>query len=196
VTWLSYLENKKLLKRPIILLGHSLGAATVIYALSRGIGDMGVAIAPPSSIREELKAGERIMLPLIYAFGRVLEILTGKDFYIRYRVDYRAIYKTDYVARKAEKLKFLENRLWIGSYKPLMSIDTVDVARKVRKPCLIIIPRDDRVVNPQHQMKVYEALGGEKALYSAEGYGHSVMGEDRGDVLSAILRFVEKHRNK
>ncbi len=195
-TWTEYLQRKDALKKPLILLGHSLGAATVIYALARNIGDAGVAIAPPSTIREELGIGERILLPIIYGLGRLWERITGKDFYISYRVNYRAIYRDAHIAEKAEKMNFLGNKLWIGSYNPLMSLDTVAQARKVRKPCLVIIPSEDGVVRPEHQRKVYESLSGEKELYIARGYGHSVMGEDRGDVIATILQFLEKQRNR
>lgn len=193
--WITYLKDSGNLKKPLILLGHSLGAATVIYALAQGIGDIGVAIAPPSSIKEELRVGERIFLPLIYIFGKLWEIITGNDFYLKYRVNYEILYTDEKIAEKAKSMNFLGNNLWIGSYKPLMSVDTVSQARKVKRPCMIVIPTDDKVVNPQNARKVYDALNGPKFLYLAKGYGHSVMGEDSGEVLSAIIRYIEKQRN-
>ena len=178
--------NKK-----IILLGHSLGAATVIYAMARNMGDVGIAIAPPSSIREEMKTGEKILLPLIYFIGRLYEKISKKRFYIKYRVNYRILYKNEDTAKKARDVGFLGDRIWIGSYKPLMEIDALSEAKKVSKPCLIVVPTDDKVVNPEHGKMIYENLKGKKELYLAKGYNHSVMGEDSGEILQKILEFIE-----
>ena len=177
--------------RPIILLGHSLGAATVIYALARGMGDIGVAIAPPTTIRDEMNTGEKILLPLIYSLGIIYEKISGKKFYIKYRANYESIYVKKETAEKAREMNFLGNRIWIGSYKPLMKTDTVDEARNVKKPCLIVVPTQDKLVNPQHGKMLFENLNGIKEIYLAKGYNHSVMGEDKGDVISAILEFIE-----
>ncbi len=194
--WVEYLQKKDMLKEPLILIGHSLGAATVIYALAEGIGDLGVAIAPPSSIKEELKAGERIILPLIYQIGKLKEKLTGKDFYVKYRVNYEALFENPENAEKAKNIGYLDDKLWIGSYRPLMSLDTISKARKVNKPCLVISPEKDRVVKPENEKRVYDALGGEKEFYLAKGYGHSIMIEDRGDVFAKIFEFLENQRDK
>ncbi len=191
-TVLGHFEGR--INKPIILLGHSLGAATVVYALAEGIGDIGIAIAPPASIRGELNAGERILLPIIYAFGRLYEMVTGKRFYIKYRAAYDTIFIRDETVKKAREMGFLSDRLWIGSYKPLMAINAEKKAREVRKPCLVIIPTEDKLVNPEGQRRVYEAIRGYKELYLAEGYNHSVMGEDSGEVLDAIISFVERRR--
>ncbi len=194
--WIEYLENRGMLKRPLIIIGHSLGAATTIYALASDIGDMGIAIAPPASIRKELKPQERIFLPLIYYFGSLWERISGRDFYIKYRVDYESIYNDTQIAKRAKEMGFLGDRLWIGSYRSLMGLDVISQARKVKKPCLVIVPENDRVVNPEHGKEVYGALGGEKEIYFAKGYGHSVMLEDRGDVLKKIIGFMEEQINK
>ncbi len=194
--WIEHLKNGNLLNRPLIIMGHSLGAATTIYALARGIGDMGVALAPPSSIRGELNVGERIGLPLIYAFGKIVEKITGRDYYINYRVDYSSLFTDEKLANRARRLNYLENKLWIGSYKPLMSVDTLTQARKVHRPCMVVIPSEDRVVKPENGRRVYDALSGPKEIYIAEGYGHSIMLADRGDVFERILKFIERQRNK
>ncbi len=195
-TWIHYLEDRGMLKRPLIIIGHSLGAATTIYALASNIGDIGIAIAPPASIKRELKTQERIFLPLIYYMGTLWERISGKDFYIKYRVDYQAIYNDPEIARKAEEIGFLGDRLWIGSYKPLMELDVISQAKRVKKPCLIIVPEKDRVVNPLQGREIYEALQGEKEIYFAKGYGHSVMLEDKGDVIKRIIEFMEEQINK
>ncbi len=194
--WIEHLNENGMMKRPLILLGHSLGAATVIYALARGIGDVGIAIAPPASIKAELKAGERIMLPLIYYFGMLKENLTGKDAYLNYRVNYESLFEDENVIKRAKKIGYLESKLWLGSYKPLMAVDTISEARKVHQPCLLIIPEKDKVVNPDNARKVYDALSGYKELYIAKGHGHSVMLEDKGEVISKILEFLDKQTNK
>jgi alpha-beta hydrolase superfamily lysophospholipase len=194
--WIEYLNKNGMMHKPLILLGHSLGAATVIYALARGIGDVGIAIAPPASIKAELKAGERIMLPLIYYFGMLKEKLTGKDAYLNYRVNYASLFEDENAIKKAREIGYLESKLWLGSYKPLMSVDTISQARKVKQPCLLIIPEKDKVVNPDNARKVYDALAGEKELYIAKGHGHSLMLEDRGEILLKILGFLDKQTNK
>jgi len=176
-----------------VLLGHSLGASTVIYALERGIGDMCVAIAPPATIKGELNVGERLLLPAIYHLGRIYEKLTNRLFYIKYRAVYESIFVHDETVKIARELGFLSNKIWIGSYKPLMSVNTVEIAKKVNKPCLVVIPSKDNLVNPKHQREVYRALGKWGELYIAEGYNHSVMGEDRGDILNRIMSFVSSH---
>jgi len=182
--------------KPIILLGHSLGAATVIYALAHGMGDMGVAIAPPASIRGEMKAGEKALLPVIYLFGQLYEKVSKKRFYIKYRAKYDTIFMREETVAKARKLGFLCDKIWIGSYKPLMKIDAERIANKVTKPCLVIVPSEDRLVNPQSGKRVYAALSGKKELYIAEGYNHSVMGEDSGEIIEKIMSFVEKFEIK
>ncbi len=174
----------------IILIGHSLGADTVIYALARNMGDIGIAIAPPSSIKDEMKVGEKIILPIIHFLGRIYERVSKKKFYIKYRVNYEGIYKRRESAERAKNIGFLGDRIWIGSYKPLMKIDALNEAKKVKKPCLIIVPTEDKVVNPEHGKMVYENLKGKKEIYFAEGYNHSVMGEDSGEIIKKILEFI------
>ncbi len=184
------------IKRPIILLGHSLGGATVVYAASENIGDMCVAISPPASIKGEMNAGERIVLPMVYGIGRLYEKLTGKRFYIKYRAVYETIFVRNETIKRAKEMKFLSDRLWIDSYKPLMSVNAIERAKKVKNPCLVVVPSGDKLVNPEHQKEVYEAISGPKELYVAEGYNHSVMGEDSGEILGKIIKFVEEYGEK
>ncbi len=194
--WLAHLEKRGKLRRPVILMGHSLGGTTVIYALARGIGDIGVALAPAASINEELKPGERIALPIIHFLGMLWEKISGRDFYLKYRVNYDALFPDPSLAKRAREMKFLSDKLWIGSYKPLMSLDAVEQAKKVKRPCMVVVPSEDKVVKPENQRKVYDALSGEKEMYVANGYGHSLMLADRGDVFENILDFIERQRNK
>ena len=179
----------------IVLLGHSLGAATVIYALARGMGDLGIAIAPPGRIKDELSSGERMMLPLIYAIGRFYEITSKKRFYIKYRVNYQNLFKSRETVEKAEKMGFLGNKIWIGSYKPLMEMDAFKEAGRVKKPCMIVIPTEDKVVNPEHGKAIYHNLGDGKEMYLARGYNHSLMGEDSGEIMEKILDFIRRNLN-
>ena len=177
----------------IVLLGHSLGAATVIYALARNMGDIGIAIAPPSSIKDEMKVGERIILPVMYFLGILYEKISKKRFYIKYRANYVGIYRREETAEKAKNIGFLGDKIWINSYKPLLKINALNEAKKVNMPCLIIVPTEDKLVNPEHGKLVYENLKGKKEIYCAEGYNHSVMGEDSGEILGKILEFIHKN---
>ncbi len=189
---LNFVKMKNPSKR-IILLGHSLGAATVIYALARNMGDLGIAIAPPSSIKDEMKAAERILLPVIYFMGRLYELVTKKKFYIKYRADYEGIYRKIEVIKKAKKVGFLGDKIWIGSYKPLMKINVLNEAKRVGKPCLIVVPTEDKLVSPEHGKMVYKNLKGKKEIYFAKGYNHSVMGEDTGEILQKIVEFINEN---
>ncbi len=180
---------------PIILLGHSLGAATVIYALAEGIGEMGIAIAPPASIKGEMKLSERLILPVVYGIGRVYRAIRKKPLYINYRAKYDTIFIKEETVKKAREMGFLGDKICMDSYPELMKIDTVEMAKKVQVPCLVITPEKDRLVNPDGQRRVYEALNGPKSYYIARGYNHSVMGEDAGEIFSEIINFVEEYAN-
>ncbi|NPA76013.1 MAG: alpha/beta hydrolase [Euryarchaeota archaeon] len=188
---LEHFKNK--LVPPLIILGHSLGAATTIYALASGIGDMGIAIAPPASIKGEMKAGERIILPVLYGIARVYRKVKKRCFYIKYRAKYETIYVRKDTVEKARALGFLGDRICMDSYPYLMRVDTLSMAKRVDKPCMVITPGNDKLVAPENQKRVYEALAGPKRYYVAQGYNHSVMGEDRGDVIEALLNFVEEY---
>ncbi len=178
---------------PLIIMGHSLGAATTIYALASGIGDIGIAIAPPASIKGEMKAGERAILPVLYGIGKIYRKIKKKCFYINYRAKYDTIFVHEETVKRARALGFLGDRICMDSYPHLMKIDTVSMAKKVEKPCMVITPSNDKLVAPENQKKVYDALAGPKRHYIARGYNHSVMGEDDGQVLEEIMSFVEEY---
>lgn len=190
--WKNFLGKRGLLRKPLILVGHSLGGATVIYALARNMGDAGVAIAPARSIRDLLTPGQRFGFSLLYHLNPLKQAITGKPIYVRYKADYSLLYSDKSAAIKGARAGFLGDKIDIRSYRPLMSVDAGNEARRVKKPCLVIVPSEDKMVPPEEGKRIYELLGGEKEMYVAKGYGHSVMGEDKGDVFQKIMEFIEK----
>ncbi len=61
---------------------------------------------------------------------------------------------------------------------------------------MIVTPSNDKLVKPKNQREVYENISGEKGYYIANGYNHSVMGEDNGEIIELIFQFVSKYGHK
>lgn len=163
------------------LVGHSLGAALCVCATAEDARVRAlVAIAPPASIRHELKPGEASVYAIVYRIGNIYRKLTGKSLYLPYRVGYDHIFHHNDARENARRQNLLQRTVPHENARVLVNDqDTLACARHVNIPTLVLIGEHDRVVTTARL--VYEELRGPKHFVRLFDCGHSVMTDGHGD---------------
>ncbi len=165
----------------LALVGHSLGAALSVCATAADTRVKAlVAIAPPASIRQELKPGEAPLYAMVGAVGNAYKAVTGKSLYLPYRVGIDDIFYHESARRAAHANDFLQHRAPHETAGALVrELDTLRCAAQVHIPTLIMHGEYDRVVNTSKL--VYDQLAGPKEFVSVADSGHSIMLDGHGD---------------
>lgn len=163
------------------LVGHSLGAAlSVCAAVEDARVKAMVAIAPPASIRHELKPGEAQVYAVVYRVGKLYRQLTGKSLYLPYRVGYDDLFHHSAAKENARRQNLLQRTVPHENARGLVNDqNTLACAQHVHIPTLVMLGEHDRVVTTSRI--VYEQLRGQKQFVRLLDCGHSVMTDGHGD---------------
>ncbi len=178
----------------LALVGHSLGAAFSVCAAAEDARVKAlVAIAPPASIRHELKPGEGAVYAIGYRLGNFYKRLTGKSLYFPYRVSINELFHHKASLHAAQQQNFLGRTSPHENARTLVKQqNTLACAERVRVPTLVLIGDHDRIVSTSEL--VYEKLAGPKEFMRVKDSGHSVMLDGNGaQVFADIAAWLEKH---
>jgi alpha-beta hydrolase superfamily lysophospholipase len=176
------------------LVGHSLGAAFSVCAAAQDARVKTlVAIAPPASIRLELKPGEAAIYAVGHRLGNFYKALTGKSLYFPYRVGINQLFHHEASLQKARANNFLGKSSPHENARTLVNEqDTLACAEQVRVPTLVLRGEHDRVVSTSRL--VYEKLAGQKQFVQVADSGHSIMLDGHGDeVFEDVANWLMQH---
>ncbi|MGB8645678.1 MAG: alpha/beta hydrolase [Anaerolineae bacterium] len=178
----------------LALVGHSLGAAFSICAaaVEPRVKTL-VAIAPPASIRAELKPGEGALYALAGGVGKLYRRATGKLLYLPYRVGVNDLFHHEAARQAARQADFLQKQAPSETASALVNeLDTNSAAAQVRIPTLIMQAEHDRIVTTARQ--VYETLSGPKQFVQVDDSGHSIMTDGHGaEAFEIVAEWLTKN---
>lgn len=171
--------------------GHSLGAAYLLYAAAHGTSLRRLVLAaPPASIRAELKPGELLAYRAGHAVNRVWMRLGFPSLRVPYRVDEEDTVEDPVLRREAASLDFLQDTVPLTNVPTLLAVDALAWARDVHVPALFLASDTDRVVKTASTRAVYDAYAGPKEWRSIPG-GHSVYFDaHRADAITATAAWL------
>jgi len=181
------------------LIGHSLGTSAVLRFLGTAAAKhvvCGSLLAPMDQIRKSLKPIEMGAYTALAAMSRPMLKLTGKHFYIPYRVKPKDIYESQEAIQRAETHKLLMSHISVHNFNYLMERhDNVVYAEHVHTPLQVISAEKDQLVSPEQSRKVFDALNLEdKEWKLIEGSGHSLLGDRCAKEATAeIIQWLNKH---
>ncbi len=178
----------------LALVGHSLGAALSICAAATDARVKAlVAIAPPASIRLELKPGEAALYAIAGAVGSIYKSVTGRSLYLPYRVGTDDLFHHESARRAARANDFLQHASPHENTSSLVSeMEAVTCAPSVVVPTLVMRGEHDRVVSTSRM--IYEKLGGPKDFEVVRDSGHSIMMDGHGnEAFQCIANWLGTH---
>ncbi len=178
----------------LALLGHSLGAALSVCATAAEARVKTlIAIAPPASIRQELKLGEATLYAMVGAAGNVYKALTHKSLYLPYRVGINDIFYHESARQAARANDFLQHTAPHETAGTLVQeLDTLSCAANVHVPTLIMRGEHDHVVSTTQL--VYERLAGPKEFVQVLDSGHSLMMDAHGaEAFETVVNWLAKN---
>ncbi|MES2155104.1 MAG: alpha/beta fold hydrolase [bacterium] len=176
--------RNRLGRKPIGIVGHSLGGAYAIAAMARtDLFQAGVAAHPLDRLFDELKWFEKMGYHVI---GKRAERKMAKGKAagtIPYKLSYEKLFVSKEAARAARADAFLLGRVSLANYRPALTMSASTWAREVRKPVLVVSSPHDRAVRPAHTRAVFGALAGPKEFIE-HGGGHSCFRDVDGERLA------------
>ncbi len=178
----------------LALVGHSLGAALSICAAAADPRvRVVIAIAPPASIRHELRPGEGTLYGVAGAAGALFKSLTGRSLYLPYRVGVNDIFHHESARQAAQQQDFLQKTApHETAGKLVKELDTLSCALKVTIPTLVMRGEHDRVVKSSRL--VYESLAGPKEFATVHDSGHSIMMDAHGaEAFEVVADWLARH---
>lgn len=180
-------------KKPLAMIGHSLGGAMAIGHTSRTPRvDRLVLAHPVDRLFDELGPLEQLGYHVIGAMAN-RRIRKGKaPKMIARPPKYRDLFMDPARAAEAARDAFVATHVNAGNYTFATTMQASDWAARVRLPVLAITSPHDKAVQPAHSEAVIEALAGPVQRCTHAG-GHSCWRDRDGDHLAAaIVRFLRE----
>ncbi len=180
-------------RKPLALVGHSLGGAlTLGIAARRDHFDALVVAHPVNCLMDELGAVERAAYHVI---GRRAQrrISRGKPTgHLPRRPSYVDGYVDRALARQAQAEDYLQRHVFMGNYAFASTMCAADWAEHTKVPTLAIHSPWDNTVKPAHTLEVIRAIPGVQTL-DHDG-GHACFRDlDRGRVMEGVAQFLGDH---
>jgi alpha-beta hydrolase superfamily lysophospholipase len=184
--------RKRIGKKPVTLVGHSLGASLAlgIAARSRNFASV-VAAHPVHNILDELSIVER---PVFHGLGRIAQrrARQGKSaLRVRRATNVHHGYADRNLGKVAARLRYLQPEVNLANYSFAATMDATAWAQKVQVPVLGISSRRDRVVKPAHTAEVLDAIP--HLLLLRHDGGHACFRDrDRTHVIQGAIDFIRQ----
>lgn len=178
---------------PLGILGHSLGGAYALAAISElGVFRAAAIAHPVDTLFGELNPVERMAYHFL---GKRAErkMAKGKPAgSIPYKVHYSEIFVSWEAAQAAKRAKILQKDANLANYRDALDIHGAEWARKVTIPVLCIASPHDRGVKPAHSQAVFANLAGLKEHFQHDG-GHSCFRDlDGPRVIEACAQWFDR----
>lgn len=176
----------------LFLLGFSVGNfATLRMLAERGVDFLGgIAVAPPAQLKQVAKPIEFVLYEAAYrSVARPLHQLFGFHLRVPYQFKIEDCFQSPEAAARAKALLQLQTQMPVTNFPYLGDgADNVKVAAEVKRPMLVAVGSEDKVIlNPQSRA-VYEALASEdKQWVRFVGSGHNMMGDLQGEEFAKVV---------
>lgn len=180
---------------PLGIIGHSLGGAYAVAALSRGAIDAKAAVVahPVDRMFDEVPVPLR---PVYHLLGLWAErrMAKGKSpGHLPYRSSSKQLFVSMEAAQSHGRPDFLLKHSNLGNYRAATTMSASDWAREVKAPVLFVTSPHDRVVKAPHIRAVYDAIPGHKRLFEHDG-GHSCFRDlDGRRITQQIVDWFDEH---
>lgn len=176
------------------IVGHSLGTWWTLNALRDLEGyEAGAILAPVRRILDEVGFLEELGYHAGNLVNRARLALGLDPLRVPYKVTYEDLYEDAEDAAWAREANFLLPTVNLRSYDAYMEVHNEELAAEVTRPVLTLLPQHDRLVSPERQRQVHDALAGPKELVELDA-GHSLLsGRARGEVVDHLDRWFGTH---
>lgn len=176
------------------VVGHSMGSALAIYAVSRSPDfEAAALVSPLATVLAELKPGEFPIYRLAHAVSRAKTRLGLGPLAVPYRVNYKDVSHDPAAAERAERAGYLQRTISLANYDEIFAIDAAAWARDVKVPTLCVLARYDKVIRAASSRRVYEALPGPKEVVVLD-HGHTQFGDARKqELIDHLDRWFGQH---
>ncbi len=186
VAWL----RERIGRKPLALVGHSLGGALALgIAARRDHFDALVVAHPVDCLLDELGPVERGMYHLL---GRRAQRRASRGLstgHLPRRPSYRDGYVDKALARQAKGEQYIQDAVFMGNYAFASTMRASDWAAKTKVPTLAIRSPWDATVKPAHTLDVIDAIP-DVHVMDHEG-GHACFRDlDRGRVMESVAQFL------
>ncbi len=189
VSWV----RERIGRRPLALVGHSLGGALALgIAARRDHFDALVVAHPVNCLLDELGIAERSLYHLLGRRAQRRAIRGKATGHLPRRPSYTDGYVDRALAKQASNEGYLQRHVYMGNYAFASTMDASDWARSTKVPTLAIRSAWDNTVQPAHTMDVVNAIPDVQVL-DHDG-GHACFRDiDRGRVMETTAQFLGDH---
>lgn len=181
-------------KKPLAVIGHSLGGALALGHASRTPRASALVIAHPvDRLFDELGFAERAAYHVVGRIGQKRRAKGRPAGMLPRRPRYDQLFMDEGAAIRAAQDAFLNREVNVGNYAFATTMQAADWAAKVRVPVLAITSPHDKTVQPAHSEAVIAALAGPVEHCSHTG-GHSCWRDRDGPAIqTAVIGFLRRH---
>lgn len=181
-------------KKPMAVIGHSLGGALTLGHASRTPRAGALVIAHPvDRLFDELGAAEALAYHVMGRIGRRRRSRGRPAGMFPRKPQYHELFMDSAAALRAAQDDFLAPKVNIGNYTFATTMQGSDWAARVRVPVLAVTSPNDKTVQPAHSQNVIEALAGPVEHCTHTG-GHSCWRDRDGDrIAESVVNFLRRH---
>lgn len=178
---------------PLFVVGHSFGAAMALDRLCRLHPFRGAVLAHPvKSLWAAVPAWKRPLFGAAARFNRRRPRRSGENRTVGRRNDYSHLFEDQRLARAAyAEARFVADRVNLGVYDLVQSMDPVGWAGEVDLPALAVLGPHDGLIPYEDSLEVVRSLAGPVQTMQHRG-GHACFrdldGDAVGDAIAAWLQ--------
>lgn len=180
---------------PAAVAGESMGASWALRALPRHDELVaGILLAPLARMPPEgASLLMAVSLRLAYYVHRAKSGLGLGALRLPQPYGYGDLFADEEDAKWAREADFGADTVDLRSARFLQGLDNAEAAREVTDPCLVVVPLEDQVLNPEEGREVHRALGEVGRKVEVEADHCTLAGRGREEVVGHIDAFLAEH---